>query len=739
MPLKLIGTVEETESQQPQPTGQSRLKLVGTAGAQEQPQPEPEAQGLAYQEEPGLLDFLVGVGELGLSGVSGAIAEPISGLAGLAAAPFVGAEKAGKVIEAVQEIGTYKPKTESAQRTAQAIGEAVQPIVEKPVAKYKELADYAAEKAGPAAGAAVMTAPALAMELIGLKGTRAAKKLALKQTVNKKTLHQFYDADGFLKRDVEEAIKDSGLKMDDIADVLPEKLDTAKAAQQQVEQIKSTAGARVGVGGKMEQLVESADLNPEIIEAAREFGVDKEILASHASENPVFRSVEQGLKSIPASQLSIQEKRLIEQLGQKADELIEEFGGQIDKSELSDRFRTDSQKLIDDLGDRAEEAYKTVSENIAPNTPVKTDNIISELNQIADDLGGIEYLDKNEKMLLKTLDPETNPTYARLDKYRRQIGDAMRGKESVFKNSDHRTLSRLYNRLTKDQEAVADAAGIGDLYKTAKNLVVERKAIENQLTGSLGKKLQDNIMNKAKTALLPMMKGNTSRFDALLENIPKQVGKETRQNIVASALNDAFTIGSRKEKSLNIPGFDDFMNGIKRNRGAYNRLEKELGKANMKRLESFHKLVGGVRRAQAEAITTGRTLAVPGMFDEVENIASRLYGTGKKIAAAEGVSTVIGMPGAGTAGVLGHMLSARKVKRSVAADELLSSPKFRNLIKEMPKADTPKKARNLEKTIEQLKAYQKWKETIPERDLADLAAVGALGYLSGQALEESEK
>lgn len=739
MPLKLVGTIDQIESQQApvqqsQPTGQSRLKFVGTAGAQEQPPPTEEKK-----ESPGLLDFLLGVGELGLTAASGAIAEPVSGLAGMVAAPFVGMDKAGKVIETVQEIGTYKPKTESAARTAQAVGEAVQPIIEKPMAAYKSLADKAAEKAGPAAGAAIMTAPALAIELIGLKGTRAAKKMALKTTVNKKTLHQFYDADGFLKRDIEEAIKDSGLSIDDVADVLPEKLDTAKAAQQQVEQIKSTAGARVGTGGKMEELVESADLNPEIIEAAREFDVDKEILASHASENPVYRSVEQGLKSIPASQLSMQEKRLIEQMGEKADELIKEFGGQIDKTELSDRFRADSKKLIDDLGNQAEEAYKTVSENIAPNTPVQTDNIISELNQIADDLGGMEYLDKNEKMLLKTLDPATNPTYARLDKYRRQIGNAMRGKESVFKNSDYRTLSRLYNRLTKDQEAVADAAGVGDLYKTAKGLVVERKAIENQLTGALGKQLQDNIMTKAKTAMLPMMKGNTSRFDALLENIPKQVGKETRQNIVASALNDAFTIGSRKEKSLNIPGFDDFMNGIKRNRGAYNRLEKELGKANMKRLESFHKLVGGVRRAQAEAITTGRTLAVPGMFDEVENLASRLYGTGKKIAAAEGVSTVVGMPGAGTAGVIGHMLSARKVKRSVAADELLSSPKFRNLMKEFPKADTPKKARNLEKIIENLKAYKKWKETIPERDLKDLMAVGALGYLSGQTLGDIEK
>ena len=253
--------------------------------------------------------------------------------------------------------------------------------------------------------------------------------------------------------------------------------------------------------------------------------------------------------------------------------------------------------------------------------------------------------------------------------------------------------------------------------------------------------MQYDITNKAKLAIVPLMKGNVRKFDDFLANIPKQLGPQARREIVASSINEAFSLGSRKQMSLHVPGFDNWMNGLKRNQTAYKRIENELGPDAMRRLDRFHMLVHGIRRAQEEGITTGRTLAVPGMFDETENLASKLYGTGKKIAAAEGVSTAVGLPGAGTTGVLGHLLSASKTKRSIAADELLASPKFRNLMKEIAagRADTATKIQNMEKLIDKIKAYQSWKSTVPPADLKDLATVGAIGYLTGGKLPQEEK
>ena len=80
------------------------------------------------------------------------------------------------------------------------------------------------------------------------------------------------------------------------------------------------------------------------------------------------------------------------------------------------------------------------------------------------------------------------------------------------------------------------------------------------------------------------------------------------------------------------------------------------------------------------------------------------------------------------------MLSAKKTVRSVAADALLSSPKFQKLIKEKAsgRLQAGKGLEKAEKALEALKEYQKWKTTLPETDLADLATVSILGYFVGE-------
>jgi hypothetical protein len=689
-----------------------------------------------------------GSAELGLTGLTGAFSYPASGIAGLAKTITSGPEAGAQTISEMQKALTYEPKGVAVPA---AIGEAMHEAAQipgvAPAAKFavglpKTLGDLSYEGAlglgmSPDAaayfGAAGKSAIPIAINLLGLKGSKAAKTGLMRKLIEREGKEQFYDTAGNLLKDVKDALAEQNIKLKELEDFLPEHIDVKSAAREQVEQIKGAASARLGATGKMAELIEKAKINPEIMAAAKEFGVESEILPQYASENPIFRAVSQGLSSIPASQMSAQEKAVLEELGARADDLITEFGGQIDKSLLSDEFRTRSEDLIKNLAEKSDEAYAKVNQAIAPRTPADTTNIVNEIKSIADELGGTQYLDKSEQRLLEALDPKTHPTYARLDKYRREIGAAMEGMPTQFRNADHASLSRLYSKLTQDQEGTAQRLGVGELYKTAKNLIVERKGIENQLISSLGKRMQYDITNKAKLAIVPLMKGNVRKFDDFLANIPEQLGPQARREIVASSLNEAFSLGSRKQMSLHVPGFDNWMNGLKRNAAAYKRVETELGPDAMRRLDSFHTLIHGIRRAQEEGITTGRTLAVPGMFDETENIASKLYGTGKKIAAAEGISTSVGLPGAGTTGVIGHLLSASKTKRSIAADELLASPKFRNLMKEIAagRADTATKVENLEKLIEKIKTYQNWKKTIPPDDLKDLATVGAVGYLVG--------
>jgi len=119
----------------------------------------------------------IGAGEaLGTIG-SSIVAEPVSGLAGIAGALLPGEEGQGaRWVKATQDALTYQPKTEMGQKTIGAIGETLAPIGEIIDGASKKLGDKAYAATGsPALAAAAYSAPTALMEGLGLKGLSIAK------------------------------------------------------------------------------------------------------------------------------------------------------------------------------------------------------------------------------------------------------------------------------------------------------------------------------------------------------------------------------------------------------------------------------------------------------------------------------------------------------------------------------------------------------------------------------------
>jgi len=677
----------------------------------------------AHQDEPGVLDYIMGVGEVAGTMVTGAVAEPVSGIAGLAKTITSGPEAGAKTVEQIQEAMTYTRRTMGGQAVGQKIGEVLEPITEMAGKVSGAIGEAGFKAAGPVGGAAVKTLLAAIPEVLGLKGTRAAKKLALRKMVKEKDVSQLYDELGNLMPEIQKGLDNAGIDVSELEDILPQQVDVL---EKPIEKIGEAAKKQRVRPSKI--IAEEIKPSREILEAAEEFGLSKELLPSHYSDNPTYRAIEQGLKSVPGSKLSAREEGLVKTLAAKTDELITEFGGIEDKAELSDLFRTKSTVMLDDLESQSSDMFRKVRNAIPDSDIVETDNIIGLINDRIRKLGSKEDLTTHEKRLLSRLDPKKKPTYTRLDQYRKQIGATLGRKSDTFKDSDTGFLKKLYGALAEDQKKIAIKHDVGKMYDAANKLTVTRKGIEKQLVGSLGKKLSGSITAKAGLAMRSLQKGNTKAFDELLENIPDQLGKDMRQSIVATALNDAFVQGSRMQKALNIPAFDDYMNGIKRNKASYRRVEKELGKDAMNRLSTFHTVVSGVREAQKKSIGTGLIMAVPKMFDETEGIAQRLYG----------VAEMTGKPfGLRPPGIIESMVIP-KTPRSMRADEFLASPKFKRILDDhvKNKLNTDANLKQAEKTLESLKEYKRWKDTLPERDLKDLAAVGAIGYLTGEAIGE---
>jgi hypothetical protein len=431
--------------------------------------------------------------------------------------------------------------------------------------------------------------------------------------------------------------------------------------------------------------------------------------------------------------MSQKRKNIIEQLGKRADDIIIESGGTIEKGELQTRFKERLTSTIDDLGSEASKLYNEVGEAIPKNTQIETTNIIDIIKKRADDVGGEKYLTAKERSLLKNLDPETNPTYGRLDLIRRQVGEQLGGIDTPFKNVDRKTLGELYDALTNDQQAALLKHGdqpLLDKYLTGKTLVSRRKAIEKQAQNLLGKKLTADVTKKMGSAMKQLSEGNTAIFDSILDNIPKDLGTDLRRDVVASALNDAFTSGARAKGSMSVGGFGSYWKKLNRNPKAMARLKEELGSDAWKRVETIAKVNDSLKEAMALSVKTGRQLSTPGLFDEVNKIAQRAYG-----AVAKAGSKV---PGVRTA--FEEFVSGPKNARSIAADELLSDRRFQNFLKQqaMGKVNTAKKLSNVNRILENLKSYKNWKKTLPPTDIQDLAAVGVLGYFTGKQQESSQ-
>ena len=119
---------------------------------------------------------------------------------------------------------------------------------------------------------------------------------------------------------------------------------------------------------------------------------------------------------------------------------------------------------------------------------------------------------------------------------------------------------------------VADAHGVGDSFKYARELAAKRDVAHGNLTDLLGKELHGAVTSTLGTAVDQLKKGNLRTFDTVMSKIPEDM----RQGAVLTALNDAFTSSSHSAQDLATKGFADWYGGISRHAAAKERLLKYL-------------------------------------------------------------------------------------------------------------------------------------------------------------------
>lgn len=666
-----------------------------------------------YGGDGGILSQAAGQGEALLNMLSSIAATPIAGIAGLGGL-LSDPETGSANVDAVMRALTYGPRTPEgieAVKNVQALVEATG--IPQAMQQAERASGEAFESGGPAAAAVGYALPTAVLEMAGLGAVRR---------VAPRTTESIILESPDVSRISAEAISESSPTTDigvDIGSIKAGPSPESKTYEQISTDLRKGRDKRVA-----EQVMPQQD----ILDAAEDLGVD--LNPSHYSSNRAYIDVEQSLKSRPGSRLAVAEEKSIIELGERADQLINDIGGETDKSLLDLSLKSDIDATIRELEVKSSNAYRAVDSAIPREVVVNPKASIGYLDRIMSDLGGNEgLLSSSEKRLLQLTKEDVNTTYTALDRLRKDVGNGFRKNAGPYKDDDSGTLKQVYRVLSEDQQGVADSFGVGADYSAARRLVKSRKDLEDNALSLFGRDVGGSIVPKLTQSGAALTKGDVSRFNKLIEAIPPA----RRQEAVATMLNELFSLGARTKGPLG-QGFVKAYEGLSRNKLAKDEIFKHLPDGAEKRFDQIAIVAAGIFRSKSLENNSKTARDIISAMDD-GGMFSRVLDVGRKAAIAEGVGSAVGIPGAGTAGVLGAQLAKSKTKASVSADELIASPEFRRAVETAARANDPKRA---DLILSRSGAYSKWLSFLDARDAAQISTVGFIPWVTGQSDEERQ-
>lgn len=679
--------------------------------------------------------------EPALTIASGILAEPAAGLVGASRAPFVGAEQATRDIERVREGLTFVPRTRQGQRGLQSVARALEPVAEvveaaesasgDPVFEQtqrgfntlsrvfspgRQLVERIEEKSGKqildrgpetqlaaAAGAVGRTLPTAATEALGLGAVRRATRATR------------------FAPEVDEIVSTVKPKTQTAQEMAPIKTNIVPPEEKTTAQLVSDLRA-----GRAKRVAKQVLPDETIRQSAAELGID--VNPDHYSANASFINTMQAIKDSPDTTLAAREIRAIEELGNRADSLVDALGGATDRSTLSDNIASQMRSNIDDLYNQAEVLYSSVDKGIPRATKVDLRASKQYLQRTLDDLGGdTSLLSAAEKRLARVIEKSDSEgvTYFALDRLRKDIGSGFQKRSGPFKDVDTGALKQIYRVLIEDQQGIAEAMGQGDAFQAARKLVADRKRVEDEAIKLFGRELNQSIIPKLNSATGSLSKGDASKFNSLMQQLPEN----RRAEVAATVLDGLFSSGARRGPGSGVrAGFVQAFESLNRNKSAKNILFKDLRKINPEAEKRFN-LIGnvatGIFRSKAFENKSRTANNLKAQFAD-GGVMNKIYGVAKRAATFEGINLLTGLP-PGAGALVALAVTRQSTPAMKRADNLISSPAFKKAMEQAAR----EQVQAAETTISRSQAFKSWLSSLPSREAAEIGSVGFIPFLMG--------
>jgi hypothetical protein len=240
--------------------------------------------------------------------ISGAIAEPIAGIAGLAKTITSGPEAGTETIEAVRKGLTFQPRTEAGQERLGQLGEVVEPIGRVLQEAETFLGDETFEATGsPTLAAAATTIPTVLLEVMGL----AASKGIVKGAAKTRRLAE--------SRAIKKNIVRSAPEIDEIKNVSSGLYNELRESG-----INVKPGAYKGLVGNIEKNLKAENFKAGLApDTSKALNVIKQEVGGLQSVSDID-GLRQQIRGVLGAQASPNDKRLISVITETIDEFLDE-------------------------------------------------------------------------------------------------------------------------------------------------------------------------------------------------------------------------------------------------------------------------------------------------------------------------------------------------------------------------------------------------------------------------------
>ncbi len=607
---------------------------------------------------------------------------PFAGLAGVSQLPFEGVEGAAETTRRVREEGIGR----TGARALERIG------------------------APPSVTAAVETLPTAVATIAGTKfpARRFADDVGDAAALDVPAARHFDvpDSDG--------PVSVGRPSFDQPVDMTPGRPSQVQPETQQIiRDIRRT---------RRDNLADDVAPDPEIIESAQRLGIDLNV--EHYSTNTAFQSVARALKNQPESRLLEAELIALDKLTQEADNLVMRIGGSLDRGAISDEILITMRQQVNDMRTEAGRLYTQVDDAIPARTRVNTeplqryiDQRLEALGGNADDLRGVE----RELHNLLQRHPEGSITYGLLDDFRKQVGDGFT-RSGPFADAGQRTLSIVYDQLSDIQQNAVTAfggRGLADDYARARQLVADRKALEDQIVSLFGREIGGDLAPRIRQSALQLPGGGMQSFRRLMNALPEA----ERQRVAAMVLSDVFAAGGRQGGQLS-QGFAKVWRRLNRNQTARDLLYDALDDPRaVQIIDDIGRVMDAITRSNRPPMGNPSGSSGP-IIRAIQDgsMAARLYQTMEHNVT-------------GRVPVVGRIVDAVETspaRRLDAANDLLTSQAFKDAVAVSLEGNLAKANQILEGSPQ----YRQWITTVPEGTANEIARVGIISWLSSEEDEQ---